>query len=337
MKVSTSFAQKVLYLLNEQPLLFDSAVEEELVRLQEQREEEKEALDGVAELSGDSLALQKRVVEVRLSERVRVVTELLYLKVCDRFRQLRVPLAQPLRSGDVHLGPVDLERLTSGLYSADAALLVREHLFRILGLQAGPSAIMPGLTIMQMAVFQAGQVYAMSALFGYYLRRVDARYQLERLAGSLNAFGGATSDLEDNARDALASPSLKDYIAAFSPDLAQEITTVASVEAQQAMERQVSALFGDLRALRHQLLASVGEVRSGEEAQARLQQASHRPARRRRCSCNERRCPSPRARSCGVRSPAEQRGARGQRLLRALPGKHGRTQAFRYIRRKCRV
>merc|ERR1711953_372123 len=122
---------------------------------------------------------------------------------------------------------------------------------------------------MGIALFQAGQVYAMSALFGYYLRRVDARFQLEKLAGNFGAWGdetprAASSPLPEE--DYMDKQSLKGYIAAFGPEEVLRMTMIASTEAQMAMESQIAALFGDLRVLKDKLVNALGMVSSNEEA-----------------------------------------------------------------------
>jgi len=275
-QVYSGQAQKAMYLMAENPILFDSTVEEELELLQSQAEEEerqKNALE--ATTKEDTLVLRRRMDEVRRGDRMRIVTELLYLKVCRRFEQLKVPLIPPLKAGgDVKLGAVNLKGLTTDIYSADALELVRDHLFRIIG-QQGTASFM-GPAVVQIALFQAGQVYAMSSLFGYYLRRVDARYQLEKLAGNFGAWGDETpSDAAEDpfAGDDGAAQSLKDYIAGFGPEEVQRMTTIASVEAQKAMESQVIALFGDLRVLKEKLVEALGVVSSNEEANEKLQRA----------------------------------------------------------------
>lgn len=273
-------AQKAMYLLRENPVLFDSAVEEELQALQEQKEEQEAAQSSVANADDkeDALVLRRRMDEVRQNERMRIVTELLYLKVCARFRALNVPLIPTLKAGgDVRFGSIDLKALTNDIYSKDALELVKEHLFRIIGQQSAGS-LMGGLAVVQIALFQAGQVYAMSALFGYYLRRVDARFQLEKLAGTFGAWGdeAADNDPEPFAGNDGELQSLKDYISKFGPQEVQSMTSVASVEAQMAMEAQVTALFGDLRVLKEKLVNALGMVSSNEEATRKLEQAIQR-------------------------------------------------------------
>lgn len=269
-------AQKALYLMKENPMLFEDSVDEELEKLRDAREaEEQQKKDLEANPKGDELVLRKRIEEVRLIDRARTVTELLYLKVCRKFQQLQVPLIPALKSGgDVKFGNIDLKALTSDIYSKDALDLVRDHLFRIIGQQGNPT-FMGGMGVVQIALFQAGQVYAMSAMFGYYLRRVDARYQLEKLAGNFGAWGekAPAETVNPFAEDKAAADSLKGYINSFGPEEVQGMWAVTSVEAQMAMESQVTALFGDLRVLKDKLVSSLGMVSSPEEATRKLEQA----------------------------------------------------------------
>lgn len=276
-EVYSGQAQKALYLLKTEPMLFEPAVEEALEQLSDQREEEEQQQGALDQEPGkDTLALRRRMEEVRQAERARIVTELLYLKVCARFKQLQVPLIPTLRGGgDVKFGALDLKGLTTDVYSKDALELVREHLFRIIG-QQGSTSFMGGLAVVQIALFQVGQVYAMSALFGYYLRRVDARFQLEKLAGNFGAWGEESSETtaaNPFADDKEGAQSLKDYISDFGPEEVQRMTTVATVEAQMAMEQQVTALFGDLRVLKEKLVNALGLSNSAQEATRKLEQA----------------------------------------------------------------
>lgn len=269
-------AQKALYLMKENPLLFEETVEQELEDLQVQKDEDDKAKAALeTNAKEDTLMLRKRIEEVKQNERMRIVTELLYLKVCRKFQQLQVPLIPVLKQGgDVKFGSINLKGLTSDIYSKDALELVRDHLFRIIG-QSGNPSFMGGMGVVQIALFQAGQVYAMSAMFGYYLRRVDARYQLEKLAGNFGAWGDEAPEASASpfAEDESAANSLKGYISSFGLDEVQSMWAVTSVEAQMAMETQVSALFGDLRALKEKLVGAVGMVGSPEEAEQKLQEA----------------------------------------------------------------
>jgi hypothetical protein len=269
-EVASGQAQKALYLLKENPMLFDSAVEEALEALAEARDAEEggeSAADGEA-AKDDMALLRRRMDEVRSSDRMRTVMELLYLKVCARFRQLEAPLLPPLKEGGyVSAGQVDLKKLTSEIYSKEALELVREHLFQFMGQANAPF----GAQIM-MPLFQAGQVYAMSAIFGYYLRQVDARFQLEKLAGSFGAWGDEDPPKQFDG-DEESTKSLKDYVAGFNEDEIKRMTNIASSEARMAMEAQTAALFGDLRALKEKLVEVVGMVFDEQEANEKVTQA----------------------------------------------------------------
>lgn len=275
-EVYSGVAQKALYMMKENPTLFDMTVDEELEKLQvDKEEEEKRKNEMEANPKEDTLVLRRRIEDVKMNDRVRAVTELLYLKVCRKFQQLQVPLIPALKEGgDVRFGNIDLKALTSDIYSQDALELVREHLFRIIGQQGNPS-LAGGMGVVQIALFQAGQVYAMSAMFGYYLRRVDQRYQLEKLAGNFGAWGEEAPETPNNPfpEDQGAADSLKGYIESFGADEVQSMWSVTSVEAQMAMESQVTALFGDLRTLKDKLVNALGMVSSPEEATAKLEQA----------------------------------------------------------------
>lgn len=269
-------AQKALYLLQENPILFESSVEEELEALQTQKDEDERRKNALEENpKEDTLVLRQRMEEVRDKERMRVATELLYLKVCGKFKQLNVPLIPTMKEGgNVRFGSIDIKALTENVYSKDALDLVREHLYRIIG-QQGSTAFMGNMAIVQIALFQAGQVYAMSALFGYYLRRVDARFQLEKLAGTFGAWGDETPSETESpfAQDQKQAQSLKDYVSNFGPEEMQRMTSIASVEAHMALESQVLALFGDLRVLKEKLVNALGPVMSNEEVSKKLEEA----------------------------------------------------------------
>ncbi len=78
------------------------------------------------------------------------------------------------------------------MHSAEALELVREHLAGVLGNGGGgpgegdSGGAQPfSNTLVRMSKLQAAQVYAASLMFGYFLRRVDARFQLERTLGTL--------------------------------------------------------------------------------------------------------------------------------------------------------
>jgi len=170
-----------------EPQLFTAAVDREFERLAGER---SVAAGRAAELEREvrekgppdtaSLVLYKRMDELRAQEQRLSVEDLMYASVLERFLGLGVPLL-PRLSDPVTEAPADLAALTDGLHSADALALVKDHLRGTLG----PAATAFSNAVLRMSRLQAAQVYAASVLFGYFLRRVDARFQLERGAGML--------------------------------------------------------------------------------------------------------------------------------------------------------
>eukprot|EP00931_Biecheleriopsis_adriatica_P060413 TRINITY_DN36283_c0_g1_i1.p1 TRINITY_DN36283_c0_g1~~TRINITY_DN36283_c0_g1_i1.p1 ORF type:complete len:452 (+),score=88.85 TRINITY_DN36283_c0_g1_i1:32-1387(+) len=289
----SSTAKRAQLQLKHDPMLvlFDATVKEELAMLNKKRKREVESKQlrppGALREASQMMVLRRRMSIVRQKELMLTVAELMYLMVCGMFKHLEVPFIPPLKfGGDVRFD-VDGEQLRglTELYSLEALELVRDHLFGIINVQAR-SQTAP----LRIALFQAGQVYAMSALFGYYLRRADTRYQMEKLMWSYG--NSVQTPLDGSGQDRSrrrptpewmqldwakgekrASVSLKDYIERFSSAELRNIRTVTSVEASVALEKQVSALFGDLRTLKSRLLHAIGEASSDEEASQKLQQA----------------------------------------------------------------
>lgn len=281
-KVYSGQAQMVLNSLKENPGLFDERVEQQLEALRDQRQEEEDQQQSLEKtLEEDSLILRKRINEVRQSERLRIVKELLYLKVVNKFNKLKMPLIPALSGGDVRLSAVNLTGLTTAVHTGDAMELVQEHLLRLveqhLDLNTNEA---------KMPLFEASQVYAMSCFFGYWLRNADERFQLEKLAdqrfqleklvGDVGVPGeqsgpGANTGLFGEDRSVIGSKYLKNYISSFGPENFLDLRN--SVEAQAAIELQVTALFGDLKVLKDKFMNALGSGTSREEARRKLIQA----------------------------------------------------------------
>lgn len=68
-----------------------------------------------------------------------------------------------------------------GVHSRDAVELVKEHVLSVLG----PASMAFSNTMIKMSKLQGAQVYAASLMFGYFLRRVDRRFQLDKAMGTL--------------------------------------------------------------------------------------------------------------------------------------------------------
>jgi hypothetical protein len=67
------------------------------------------------------------------------------------------------------------------VHSREAIDMVKEHVLAVLG----PASMAFSNTMIKMSKLQAAQVYAASIMFGYFLRRVDTRFQLAQQLGVL--------------------------------------------------------------------------------------------------------------------------------------------------------
>eukprot|EP00747_Dinoflagellata_sp_TGD_P054904 gnl/TRDRNA2_/TRDRNA2_149255_c0_seq2.p1 gnl/TRDRNA2_/TRDRNA2_149255_c0~~gnl/TRDRNA2_/TRDRNA2_149255_c0_seq2.p1 ORF type:complete len:446 (-),score=62.05 gnl/TRDRNA2_/TRDRNA2_149255_c0_seq2:78-1415(-) len=240
-------AQSVLSSTEGHPDLFDSQVEEQLQTLYQQREEERE-LEQTRPADQSTLALRRRQAELRQTERALVATELVYLKVCNGFRQLQVPMIPTMQGGgNATLGAIDAKGLSTGVFSGSASELVDEQLSKILREQVMSASD----ALHRIPLFEVCRIYSVSMTFGYILRNLERRFQFEAMAGSFTG-------------------SLKAYISSFGPDLQQSMVSLYSTEAKTAMELQIDSLFGDHRALKRKFLNALGTVTSTDELDSKL-------------------------------------------------------------------
>lgn len=257
---------------DKEPLKFDQALIAQL-------EELKDKLAAAAELSGqqvpraldsETLSLRRRISDVHRSEKKSALSMLLQNHVLEGFREMKVPLLRPFvtlaeQSTVVDVtddfGPTHLKRLATTLYSEDALDLVKDHILNIIGKW---DHLVRDYKL-QIALFQVGQVYWLSSLFGYSLRRADMRFRLERVVATGH---DATS---------IAIPkTLRDYVSGFGISEALLVASDMSSEAQMAIESQVFSLFGDLHSLRDRILGALDSLLGFvpiDEASAALREA----------------------------------------------------------------
>ena len=142
----------------------------------------------------------------------------------------------PPLDDDAFLKSIDLSRLTSGVHSSEALEMVRDHLMAALGPEAANS--WPS-QLVRMSKLQAAQVYAASIMFGYFVRRVDKRFQLDRALGTLpqnpmdsaialeNVFNAASAmDSMDEAEDDPTNYAGDEFFGGFSERKKQRLETI---------------------------------------------------------------------------------------------------------------
>ncbi|GFZ07645.1 alanine-tRNA ligase, putative [Actinidia rufa] len=144
--------------------------------------------------SGTDLVLYRRIAEVKANDRRKALEEILYALVVQKFMDANVSLVPAIAppsssdpSGRVDTWPSEDEKLER-LHSPEAYEMIQNHLALILGNRLGDSS-----SVAQISKLRVGQVYAASVMYGYFLKRVDQRFQLEKTMKILPQ-GTGTSD-----------------------------------------------------------------------------------------------------------------------------------------------
>lgn len=200
--------------------------------------------------------------------------EILYALVVQKFVEAGVSLVPALSHSIDSSGRVDqwaetVEERLQRFHSPEAYEMIENHLALILGQRQGDASIAA------ISKLRVGQVYAASVMYGYFLKRVDQRFQLEKSMKSL-PWGSEEEDdalnqvmTTDSMPSTQASSShpemapwtspnfsaegpsqsiklcrLRSYVMSFDSDTLQRYATVRSKEAFGIIEKHTEALFG---------------------------------------------------------------------------------------------
>eukprot|EP00192_Tetraselmis_astigmatica_P024558 CAMPEP_0117695560 /NCGR_PEP_ID=MMETSP0804-20121206/28201_1 /TAXON_ID=1074897 /ORGANISM="Tetraselmis astigmatica, Strain CCMP880" /LENGTH=408 /DNA_ID=CAMNT_0005509633 /DNA_START=400 /DNA_END=1623 /DNA_ORIENTATION=+ len=298
----TPFGEMLKYYLQMEPQLFQAAVDEKFAALQEAKQEEEEQSTTSSPTAALDLVLYRRMNEVKAREMQDTVEDLMYLSILEKFVLLQVSML-PRMEGEVDIPHSNLKALTEGIHSKEALAMVKDHLMSMMG----PTGNAFSNSIVKMSKLQMTQVYAASVMFGYFLRRVDKRFKLEQAFGTLedsispassvdedavarlNRLFNAASAMEPGEEEEMPSTpqgdeprlksvkrqaSLKEYVESFDQAMLMETAQVLTIEAAALVERQTTALFGDIKALQQQMSEAVGEdVASMEDLMQRVSDA----------------------------------------------------------------
>ena len=178
--------QMLAHVLDNESHLFTAAVEATLDRMADELDQEEMQANSVDVSEDESdrqgLVLFRRIQQMRALERRNGVQDVMYANILQKFRNIGVDMLPPLDEESVYLKGVDLNQLTNGVHSVEALEMVKEHLMGMLGPQASAAY---SNSLVRMSKLQAAQMYAASIMFGYFLRRADRRFSLDRAAGTL--------------------------------------------------------------------------------------------------------------------------------------------------------
>lgn len=176
-------------------------------------------------------------------------------------------------TGRVDFWPNQEQKLEA-VHSAEAFEMIQSHLSLVLG----ERVVGPLQSIVQISKIKLGKLYAASIMYGYFLKRVDERFQLERTMKTLPEDFGKTdvaSFEEPSPANRLWDPDsliripayedtsdsiiegeyyidtgeaksyrLRSYVMYLDAETLQRYATIRSKEAISLIEKQTQALFG---------------------------------------------------------------------------------------------
>lgn len=277
LKLESPIGQFLSEILVSHPHLVPAAVEQQLEQLQTDRDAETKKEEPNA--SGTELVLYRRIAEVKASERRKALEEILYALVVQKFMDANVSLIPSINSSSEPSGRVDgwpiQEEMLEQLHSPEAYEMIQNHLALILGNRMGDNN-----SVAQISKLRVGQVYAASVMYGYFLKRVDQRFQLEKTMKILpsasdddevnnvqqvvgedrkpdtgdDTFQTVQSHPEVSSWSGGVSPGgfgsgikpsrLRTYVMSFDGETLQRYATIRSKEAVSIIEKHTEALFG---------------------------------------------------------------------------------------------
>nr|XP_007152648.1 hypothetical protein PHAVU_004G147200g [Phaseolus vulgaris]ESW24642.1 hypothetical protein PHAVU_004G147200g [Phaseolus vulgaris] len=260
LKLESPIGQFLSQILMSHPHLVPAAVERQLEQFQTDIDGDNQKREPPA--SGTDLVLYRRIAEVKAKERKTALEEILYALVVQKFMDADIsliPSLTPNQSG-------------RELHSPEAYEMIQNHLALILGSRLGDST-----SVAQISKIRVGQVYAASIMYGYFLKRVVQRYQLEKTMKILPNVAEENSIqqtvIDESGISGGKSPShvmshpeisnlpggsissggfgygskvsrLRTYVMSFDTDTLQRYATLRSKESLSIIEKHTEALFG---------------------------------------------------------------------------------------------
>ncbi|GJU86779.1 UV-B-induced protein, chloroplastic [Tanacetum coccineum] len=270
LQLESPVGQLLEQILQTHPHLLPAAIDQQLENLQNERDAQKEE---AAPSSADSL--YKRIAEVKEKDRQKVLEEIMYCWIVQKFVDKEISMIPKLTATDDPTGRVDYwpnqEMKLESVHSAEALEMIQNHVALVLG----DRLVGPLESIVQISKIKLGKLYAASIMYGYFLKRVDERFQLERSMNTLpkGFMEGQSSfaeppvpqspfwdpdsliriqpdyDVDEegfmgSSGDDGQSYRLRSYVMYLDAETLQRYATIRSKEAISLIERQTQALFG---------------------------------------------------------------------------------------------
>lgn len=196
----------------------------------------------------------------------------MYCLIVQKFVDKNISMIPKVSATSDAAGRVDFwpnqEQKLESIHSPEAFEMIQSHLSLVLG----DRLVGPLDTIVQISKIKLGKLYAASMMYGYFLKRVDERYQLERtmktlptsfiedprLSSEEPAPANRLWDLDSLIRippdydddggmlDSVEGKSyrLRSYVMYLDAETLKRYATIRSKEAISLIEKQTQALFG---------------------------------------------------------------------------------------------
>lgn len=253
--------QLLSQIIQTHPHLVPAAIDQQLERLQSDRDAQKKEKPPASQ----DLPLYRRIAEVKEKEREKALEEIIYCFVVHKFMEKDISMIPSLSQPSYPTGQVDFwpnqEHKLEAVHSQDGLEMIQSHLSLVLGERfSGPLN-----SLVKISKLKLGKLYAASIMYGYFLKRVDERFQLERTMNTLpprindprvldNPKPNPFWDMESMVQ---ISPDgdgfdgeggdayrLRSYVMYLDADTLQRYATIRSKEAISLIEKQTQALFG---------------------------------------------------------------------------------------------
>ncbi|XXG78081.1 hypothetical protein AAC387_Pa08g2101 [Persea americana] len=255
-------------ILQTHPHLLPAAIDQQLEILQMDRDAKKEETSPATQD-----LLYRRIAEVKSKERQKALEEIIYCLIVHKFTDNDISMIPTVSSSTDPTSTVDSwpnqEHKLEAVHSSEAFEMVQSHLSLVLG----DRVVGPLDTIVQISKLRLGKLYAASIMYGYFLRRVDQRFQLERSMKTLpvsmeedkrvfeslapgNQLWDMDSLIQISADDdeviersqldsnEAKKYQLRSYVLYLDSETLKRYATIRSKEAISLIEKQTQALFG---------------------------------------------------------------------------------------------
>lgn len=195
LELESPTGQFLSQILKSHPHLLPAAIDQQLERLAADRD--AEAQQEQPSTSSTDLVLYRRIAELKAEERRKALEEIIYALIVQKFMDAGVSLIPTISLSVAGSGKVDTwpnqDTELEAVHSIEAVEMIKEHLSLVLG---NRNAVSDSNTVAEISKLRVGQVYAASVMYGYFLRRVDKHFQLEKSMKTLPFFSNEEADAE---------------------------------------------------------------------------------------------------------------------------------------------